>query len=158
MRYDKIKTFPELLRTLKKLRAENKTVVFTNGCFDILHVGHVSYLRKAKSLGDILVAGLNSDSSVRKLKGKARPIVKQKNRAMVLSALSCVDFIVIFNSLTPFSLIKGIRPDVLLKGGDWKAKDIVGGKFVKSYGGKVKSLPYIKGFSTKALIRRIKSG
>lgn len=144
--------------TLRKLRARHKRIVFTNGCFDILHVGHVNYLTRARSLGDVLVVGLNSDSSVRRLKGKARPIVTQKNRAKVLAALACVDFIVMFNNPTPFNLIKAIKPDVLVKGGDWKAKDIVGGRFVKSCSGRVKSLPYVKGFSTKALIRKIKSG
>ena len=137
--------------------AGNKKIVFTNGCFDILHHGHVNYLTKAKSLGDVLVVGLNSDSSVRRLKGKNRPIVTQKNRAKVLSALASVDFVVIFNNLTPLNLIKAIKPDVLVKGGDWKTKDIVGADFVRSYGGRIKSLPYIKGFSTKDLIRKIKS-
>ena len=144
--------------TLRKLRARHKRIVFTNGCFDILHVGHVNYLARARSLGDTLVVGLNSDSSARRLKGKARPIVTQKNRAKVLAALACVDFIVVFNNPAPFNLIKAIKPDVLVKGGDWKIKDIVGGRFVRSCGGRVKSLPYIKGFSTKALIRKIRSG
>ncbi|NQT75036.1 MAG: D-glycero-beta-D-manno-heptose 1-phosphate adenylyltransferase [Candidatus Omnitrophica bacterium] len=158
MHYNKIKTLPELLKTLKKLRARRKRIVFTNGCFDILHAGHVNYLARARSLGDALVVGLNSDGSVRRLKGKARPIVTQKNRAKVLAALACVDFIVVFNNPAPFNLIKAIKPDVLVKGGDWKIKDIVGGGFVKSCNGRVKSLPYIKGFSTKALLRKIRSG
>jgi len=158
MHYNKIKTLPGLLMTLRKLRARHKRIVFTNGCFDILHVGHVNYLARARSLGDALVVGLNSDSSARRLKGKARPIVTQKNRAKVLAALACVDFIVVFNNPAPFDLIKAIKPDVLVKGGDWKIKDIVGGRFVRSCGGRVKSLPYIKGFSTKALIRKIRSG
>ena len=157
MLYNKIKTLPGLVLTLKKLKRKNKKIVFTNGCFDLLHVGHVSYLEKARSLGDILVLGLNSDSSVKSLKGKKRPVVSQKDRAKVLSALTFVDFVVIFSSLTPINLIKAIQPDVLVKGGDWKVKDIVGYDIVKSYGGKVKSLPYIKGFSTKGLISRIKS-
>ncbi len=120
MLYNKIKTLPELVKILKTIKRKNRKIVFTNGCFDILHVGHISYLEKAKSLGDILVIGLNSDGSIKKLKGKNRPIVNQKDRAKVLSALSSVDFIVIFSSLTPLSLIKAIRPDVLVKGGDWK--------------------------------------
>ena len=157
MSYDKIKTLSELTRILKKLKNKRKAVVFTNGCFDILHVGHVSYLEKARSTGDILIVGLNSDSSIRKLKGEKRPLVSQKNRARVLSALTSVDFIVIFSSLTPFNLIKAIKPDVLVKGGDWKVKDVIGSDIVKSYGGKVKSLPYIKGFSTKSLIKKIAS-
>jgi rfaE bifunctional protein nucleotidyltransferase chain/domain len=153
----KIITLPQLKKVLRKVKASKGKIVFTNGCFDILHAGHISYLEKAKSLGDIFIIGLNSDLSVRKVKGKTRPIVTQKNRARVLAALSCVDYIVIFNTLTPFNLIKTIKPDVLVKGGDWKIKDIVGGDFVKSYGGVVKSLPYIKGFSTKAIIKKIKS-
>jgi len=152
---NKIKTLPTLKKTLNRLKAKKKTVVFTNGCFDVLHVGHIEYLSKAKSLGDILIIGLNSDKSVRKLKGEKRPVVSQKNRAKVLSALSVVDFVVIFNDLTPIDLIKTIKPDVLVKGGDWKIKDIVGADFVKSRGGKVKSLRYIKGFSTKNLIKKI---
>jgi len=157
MHCNKLKTLPELKKALTKIKAKNATVVFTNGCFDLVHAGHINYLQKAKSLGDILVVGLNSDGSARKLKGKKRPLVAQKNRAMVLSALACVDFIVIFNSLTPLDLIKAIKPGVLVKGGDWKTKDIVGSGFVLSYGGSVKSLPYIKGFSTSKLIRKIKS-
>lgn len=155
MVYDKIKTLPKLLKALKKSKAKNEKIVFTNGCFDILHVGHVDYLRRAKSLGNILIVGLNSDASVRRLKGKRKPLVTQKNRARVLQALEAVDFIVIFRDLTPLDLIKNIKPDILVKGGDWKAKDIVGSSFVKSYGGGVKSLQYIKGFSTKDLIKKI---
>lgn len=157
MLYNKIKTLPQLKEILKKLRAKGKKIIFTNGCFDILHTGHVSYLQKAKSLGDILVVGLNSDASVKRIKGQKRPIVSQKNRAKVLSSLSAVDFIIVFNAFTPINLIKAARPDVLVKGGDWKSKDIVGAKFVQSYGGKVKSLPYIKGFSTRELIGKIKN-
>ena len=152
----KIKNLPGLKRALRKYKAKKK-IVFTNGCFDLLHVGHVSYLEKARSLGDTLIIGLNSDSSVKKLKGKSRPLIGQKNRARVLSALSCVDFIVIFGALTPLDLIKKIKPSVLVKGGDWRIKDIVGADFVKSYGGIVKSLPYLKGFSTNGLIKKIKS-
>jgi len=153
----KIKTLSQLKKVLKKYKARKKRIVFTNGCFDILHPGHVSYLQKARSLGGALVIGLNSDLSVRNLKGKSRPVVSERNRAMVLSALSCVDFIVVFDSFTPIRLIKAISPDVLVKGGDWKIKEIVGSDFVKSYGGTVKSLPYLKGFSTKGLIKKIKS-
>ena len=154
---NKIKTLPELLNALKSLKQKKKKVVFTNGCFDILHAGHVNYLAKAKSLGDILVIGLNSDSSVKKLKGRSRPVVSQKNRAIVLGALWAVDFVVIFNELTPIKLIKAIKPDVLVKGGDWKKKDIVGSDFVESCGGKIRSLKYIKGLSTRGLIARIQT-
>lgn len=157
MLYNKLKALPELKRALRKIKAQKETIIFTNGCFDILHAGHVSYLQKAKSLGDFLVIGLNSDASVRKLKGKKKPFVSQKNRAKVLSALACVDFIVIFDTLTPLNLIEAVKPNILVKGGDWKIKDIVGSGFVRSYGGSVKSLPYVKGFSTSALIRKIKA-
>ncbi|MDP6685993.1 MAG: D-glycero-beta-D-manno-heptose 1-phosphate adenylyltransferase [Candidatus Omnitrophota bacterium] len=156
MSNNKIKTLSQLKTTLKKPRARKKKLVFTNGCFDILHTGHVNYLQKAKNMGDILIVGLNSDASVRRLKGRSRPIVSQKNRAKVLAALSAVDLTVVFNSLTPIELIKAVKPDVLVKGGDWPVKDIVGSGFVQSYGGKVKSLAYIKGFSTKDIIAKIK--
>jgi rfaE bifunctional protein nucleotidyltransferase chain/domain len=156
MLFDKIKTLPALKNAIKILKQKNKKIVFTNGCFDILHAGHVSYLSKAKSLGDILVIGLNSDSSVRKLKGRSKPVVAQKNRAILLAALEVVDFVVIFNELTPFELIKAIKPHVLIKGGDWKKENIVGADLVDSYGGIVKSLPYIKGLSTSSLIQKIK--
>ncbi|MFA4992004.1 MAG: D-glycero-beta-D-manno-heptose 1-phosphate adenylyltransferase [Candidatus Omnitrophota bacterium] len=154
MPYKKIKTLPEILKALKKLKRDKK-IVFTNGCFDILHAGHASYLTKAKALGDILIVGLNSDRSVRQLKGGSRPIVNQKNRAALLSALEAVDFVVIFGDLTPMRLIKAVRPDVLVKGGDWKKKDIIGSGFVESCGGAVKSLSYIKGLSTRGIIDKI---
>ncbi|MBU1912381.1 MAG: D-glycero-beta-D-manno-heptose 1-phosphate adenylyltransferase [Candidatus Omnitrophica bacterium] len=154
---NKIKTLPQIAGAIKKLKQKNKKIVFTNGCFDILHAGHVSYLLKAKSLGDALVVGLNSDGSVKKLKGKSRPIVAQKNRAILLAALEAVDLVVIFNDLTPLKLIKAIKPDVLVKGGDWKKENIVGFDFVESYGGKVKSLAYIKGLSTRELIDKIRN-
>jgi len=152
----KIKTISHAASAIKRLKHGNRKVVFTNGCFDILHAGHVNYLSKAKSLGDILVIGLNSDGSVKKIKGKSRPIVSQKNRAILLAALEAVNFVVIFDELTPLKLIKAIRPDVLVKGGDWKKENIVGSDFVESYGGKVKSLAYIKGLSTRGLIDKIR--
>lgn len=156
MLFNKIKTLPKALIAIKQLKEKNKRIVFTNGCFDILHAGHITYLSKAKSLGDALVIGLNSDASVKELKGKSRPIVPQKNRAIVLAALEAVDFVVIFKELTPLKLIKAIRPDILVKGGDWKKEDIVGSNFVELYGGKVKSLPYVKGLSTRGLINKIR--
>ena len=156
MLFNKTKNLPQAVRAIKKLKEKNKRIVFTNGCFDILHAGHAHYLSKAKSLGDALVIGLNSDSSVKRLKGKSRPIVPQKNRAIVLAALESVDLVVIFSELTPLKLIKAIRPDILVKGGDWKKESIVGGRFVESYGGKVKSLPYVKGLSTQELIDKIR--
>jgi len=132
-----------------------KTIVFTNGCFDILHRGHVEYLARARKLGDILVVGLNSDRSVRAIKGKGRPINIAMDRAAVLSALAAVDYITIFDETTPAKLISKLRPDVLAKGGDWKIKDIVGSDLVMSYGGRVFSLPFVDGFSTTALVRKM---
>ena len=147
----KIKTFSQIKAVVKKLKKQRKKVVFTNGCFDILHRGHVEYLAKAKSLGDVLIIGLNSDSSIRRIKGASRPVNKQKNRAIVLSALEAVDYIVIFNEDTPYNLIKTIKPDVLAKGGDWKPKDIIGNDIAK----KTVSIPFIKGYSTTGLLCRI---
>ncbi|MDD4908407.1 MAG: D-glycero-beta-D-manno-heptose 1-phosphate adenylyltransferase, partial [Candidatus Omnitrophica bacterium] len=131
------------------------SIVFTNGCFDILHYGHVKYLQEAKNTGNILVVAVNSDSSVKKLKGPSRPIVGQKNRTRVLSALESVDFVTIFSEDTPLKLIKLLKPDILVKGGDWDKKSIVGGRLVQSWGGKVISLPYVKGQSTTNIIDKI---
>jgi rfaE bifunctional protein nucleotidyltransferase chain/domain len=152
---NKIKTSGALKNKLLSLKKEGKRIVFTNGCFDILHYGHVKYLQDAKNRGDILVVAVNSDNSVRKLKGSSRPIVDQKNRMRVLSALESVDFVTLFGEDTPLKLIKLLRPDVLVKGGDWDKKDIVGGKLVESWGGKVISLPYIRNQSTTNIIDKI---
>jgi D-beta-D-heptose 7-phosphate kinase/D-beta-D-heptose 1-phosphate adenosyltransferase len=140
---------------LRRKRSKGSTVVFTNGCFDILHAGHVHYLAKAKKLGDILVVGLNSDKSVRAIKGSARPINNELDRANVLSALESVDYVCIFNEPTPKRLIEELEPDVLVKGGDWKIKDIVGASFVTARGGSVKTIPFVKGRSTTSLLKRI---
>jgi D-beta-D-heptose 7-phosphate kinase/D-beta-D-heptose 1-phosphate adenosyltransferase len=138
------------------LKKNNKKVVFTNGCFDILHAGHVHYLEQAKKMGDELVVGLNSDSSVKALKGKKRPINNLQHRAKVLSSLRCVDKIVSFEDETPIKLIKAIKPDVLVKGGDYKVKDVVGYKDVGSWGGKVKIIPMVPGLSTTNIIKKMK--
>jgi len=138
------------------LKKNNKKVVFTNGCFDILHAGHVHYLEQAKKMGDELVVGLNSDSSVKALKGKKRPINNLQHRAKVLSSLRCVDKIVSFEDETPIKLIKAIKPDVLVKGGDYKVKDVVGHKEVGSWGGKVKIIPMVPGLSTTNIIKKMK--
>ncbi|HCY10728.1 MAG: glycerol-3-phosphate cytidylyltransferase [Deltaproteobacteria bacterium GWC2_55_46] len=151
----KVISLKGLMPELKALRKKKKKVVFTNGCFDILHAGHVRYLKKARSLGDILVVGLNSDSSVRSIKGDQRPIVPGKERSEVLSALECVDYVVVFNDSTPVKLIEAIRPDVLAKGADWAAKEIVGGESVRKNGGKVARITLLKGRSTTNIIRRI---
>lgn len=153
----KIQSWRALAKTLKRLRLKHKRVVFTNGCFDILHVGHIDYLARAKRLGDILVVGLNSDRSVRALKGPSRPINRERDRALVLAGLECVDLVTIFDEDTPEKLIRSIAPDVLAKGGDWKIGDIVGADFVRSRGGKVVSLPFVAGFSTSALIKKMAS-
>ena len=144
-----------LSKLLSGAKARGKKVVFTNGCFDILHSGHIRYLDQAKKLGDILVIGINSDKSVKKLKGPSRPVNNQDDRAKVVSALRSVDFVTIFTEDTPEKLIKKLKPDVLVKGGDWKVKDIVGGDFVMSLGGKVKSLPFVKGRSTSSVLQKI---
>lgn len=151
----KVTSLKRLTEELKAARKKGKKVVFTNGCFDIIHAGHVRYLKKARSRGDILVVGLNSDSSVRAVKGESRPIVPQNERAEVLSALSSVDRIVIFNDPTPIRLIKAIKPDILAKGADWAAKDIVGGDIVRENGGKIARITLVKGRSTTNIIKKI---
>lgn len=130
-------------------------VVFTNGCFDILHVGHARYLRDARALGDLLVVGLNSDSSVKRLKGEQRPVVNEDERAELLSSLGVVDYVVMFNDDTPLALIENVAPDVLVKGGDWPPEKIVGSSFVLARGGEVKSLPFHPGKSTTSILERI---
>ncbi len=130
-------------------------VVFTNGCFDILHVGHARYLRDARALGDILIVGLNSDSSVKELKGPERPIQSEGDRSELLAALASVDFVVLFSDATPTKLIEQVAPDILVKGGDWPVEKIEGSKFVLARGGEVKSLPFHPGHSTTALLERI---
>ena len=132
-----------------------ETVVFTNGCFDIIHAGHVYYLSRAKLLGDILVVGMNSDRSVRRIKGPKRPILPQDMRAEVLSSIRYVDYVVVFDEDTPENLIRAIRPDILVKGGDWDLENIVGREFVESYGGKVLTIPFKHSISTSSIIERI---
>ena len=152
---EKINGIAALSRILSGLRSKHRKIVFTNGCFDILHPGHVAYLEKASRLGDVLVVGLNSDASVRAIKGRDRPVNKERDRAYVLSALSFVDYVTIFGEDTPERIIKKLKPDVLVKGGDWKSKDIVGGDFVRSRGGRVASIKFLKGYSTTSLIKRM---
>ncbi|MDD5360698.1 MAG: D-glycero-beta-D-manno-heptose 1-phosphate adenylyltransferase [Ignavibacteria bacterium] len=135
---------------------QNLKIVFTNGCFDIIHRGHLEYLNEAKALGDFLVVGVNSDSSVKKLKGKDRPVVGQDDRAFVLLNLKPVDAVIIFDEDTPYNLINFVKPDFLVKGGDWKEDDIVGSDIVKGYGGKVISLKFVDSYSSTNLIEKIK--
>jgi len=136
-----------------RLRKGRKKIVFTNGVFDIIHMGHVHYLSKAKALGDILIIGLNTDASVRKFKGPERPINKQADRAGVLSALEFVDYIVYFSEATPANIIEQVRPDILVKGADYKISEIVGADFVQSYGGQVKRIKLLSGRSTSRLLK-----
>jgi len=145
----------EVPRLMKRLRRAGKRVVFTNGVFDILHRGHVDYLAKARSFGDVLIVGLNSDVSVRRLKGPSRPLQKQRDRAAILLALEAVDYVVLFGEDTPDRLIRSIKPDILAKGADYKVSEIVGASFVKSYGGKVKRVGLTAGKSTSALVRNL---
>jgi rfaE bifunctional protein nucleotidyltransferase chain/domain len=147
----KILNWNELKKTVDRLRAGDKKIVFTNGCFDIIHIGHVRYLKKAKGLGDVLVVGLNSDRSVSIIKPK-RPVNPQNHRAEVLSSLEMVDYVTLFDEETPYELIRLIQPDVLVKGGDWRKEDIVGSDIVKE----THSLPYIKSISTSEIIDKIK--
>jgi len=139
----------------EKIRAENAKLVFTNGCFDILHKGHILYLNDAKTLGDYLIVGVNSDTSVKKLKGNGRPVNNENDRAFLLDNLKSVDFVIIFNEDTPYEIIKEILPDYLVKGGDWKEEDIVGSNIVTANGGKVVSLQFVKDYSTTGILKKI---
>jgi len=145
----------ELLIIRNYLKQNNKKVVFTNGCFDILHAGHVDYLTKAKECGDVLIIGLNSDKSVREIKGKKRPIVTQEERAYILNNLKCVDYVVLFDEPTPKQLIEKIIPDVLIKGGDWAIENIVGRDIVVANGGEVKNIQFITSQSTTNIIKKV---
>ena len=151
-----IKSHAGLVKIVNALKGKGKKIVFTNGCFDILHVGHVDYLAKARSLGDTLIVGLNSDKSVRTIKGSTRPLNSENDRARVLAALSSVDYIAIFNKSTPEELIAKVRPGILVKGGDWKKEYIAGSKFVKSSGGRVIIIPFVAGYSTTSMINKMK--
>lgn len=152
----KIVDKPGLLKARERLRIEGKRLVFTNGCFDLLHAGHVRYLTQARALGNALVVALNSDRSVRALKGEGRPILNEQERAEVIAALEVVDYAIIFDQETPRELIRDLLPDVLVKGGDWPIDQIVGREEVEAAGGKVLSLRYVEGSSTTDIIERIK--
>lgn len=147
-----------LLKERQRLKQEGRRVVFTNGCFDLMHPGHVRYLQQARQLGDALIVALNSDASVRKLKGESRPILKERERAEVMAALVCVDYVTIFSQETPRQLIAELLPDVLVKGGDWSLDTIVGREEVEAAGGSVQSLSFIEGVSTSEIIERILAG
>lgn len=147
----------ELLQKIAAQKAAGRKIVFTNGCFDLLHVGHVRYLQAARELGDELVVALNSDASVKRLKGPERPIQVENDRAEIMAALSCVSYSVLFTEDTPARIIEAVKPDILVKGGDWKIDQIVGGTFVQSYGGEVRSLQFIDGKSTTKLIEKART-
>ena len=150
----KIVDFSKIKDLVSNWKKEGKSIVFTNGCFDVLHYGHVSYLADASDLGDKMIIGLNSDSSVRRLKGETRPINGQHERAVLLAALKFVDAVVIFDEDTPENLINTIEPDFLVKGGDYTIDTIVGANFVMSYGGKVITIPLVENFSSSSIIKR----
>ena len=147
----------DILHICKQMKIDGKRIVFTNGCFDILHAGHVAYLQDSRKLGDLLIIGLNSDESVRRLKGNGRPINIFNDRAEVLSALSSVDYVTIFEEDTPYNLIKSILPDVLVKGGDYDPENIVGADIVKKNGGQIITIPFVEGKSTTEIIKKIQS-
>lgn len=154
---EKIKGREELREIVERLKGEGQRVVFTNGCFDLLHIGHVKYLQHAKTHGDILIVGINSDRSVRTLKGERRPIVPEGIRAEVLAALQCVDYVVVFEEETPLQIIRELSPHVLVKGGDYRGKEVVGEGIVEGSGGKVVIAPEVEGWSTNFLIQTIVS-
>ncbi len=153
---EKILSLEKLLGVRKGLRAEGRRLVFTNGVFDLLHVGHVRYLSKARSLGDALVVGINSDRTVRELKGEQRPVTNEHERAEILAALRAVDYVITFDDISPRSLIAELLPDVLVKGGDWGLDQIHGREEVEAAGGRVESLPFVEGASTTSIIERMK--
>jgi D-beta-D-heptose 7-phosphate kinase/D-beta-D-heptose 1-phosphate adenosyltransferase len=154
---EKIVELSDLIKIRDLYRQQHKKVVFTNGCFDIIHAGHALYLQEAKTYGDVLILGLNSDNSIKRLKGDSRPINNQDDRAIVLASMAAIDYIVIFNEDTPYDLIKSLNPDVLVKGGDWTTDQIVGSDIVLNNNGKVFSLSFLEGKSTTSIIKKVKA-
>jgi rfaE bifunctional protein nucleotidyltransferase chain/domain len=153
----KLKSLDELKAVVANAKRQGKTVVFTNGCFDLLHRGHLHILREAKACGDILIVALNSDRSVKALKGPTRPVLPESDRTELIGALEMVDYVVVFDEPDPYTLIETLRPDVLAKGGDWRPEKIIGSDVVEQGGGRVAVIPYLKGFSTTEIIERIRS-
>ena len=151
-------TLEEAILRFGREKRNGRRVVFTNGCFDLLHPGHIRSLELARALGDMLIVGLNSDTSVRQLKGKGRPVITERERAEILAALESVDAVVIFDDQTPREMITGLLPDVLVKGGDWPGDQIVGREEVEAAGGRVVSVPVVPGYSTSAILERIREG
>jgi len=153
-----ILTLDEAILRFGPGKRNGRRVVFTNGCFDLLHPGHIGSLEQARSLGDVLIVGLNSDSSVRQLKGAGRPVLPERERAEILASLECVDAVVIFDALTPREVIARLLPDVLVKGGDWASDQIVGREEVEAAGGRIVSIPVVAGYSTTEILRKIREG
>lgn len=151
----KIKNITQIKRIIARLKVQGKTIVFANGCFDLLHYGHIKYLEDSKKKGDILVVAVNSDASIRRIKGKKRPIVKEKDRLRVIAALGDVDYVVLFKEDTPFKTIRSLKPDIIVKGADWSKNNIVGVDFVLSYKGRVSRIKLVRGRSTTNLINQI---
>lgn len=158
MAASKILPLNALARKVEAHRRRGKRIVFTNGCFDLLHVGHVRYLRQAKALGDVLIVAVNSDRSVRRLKGQGRPIQNEQDRLEILASLESVDYLTLFDEDTPLAVIERLQPDVLVKGGDWPPDRIVGRQVVEKGGGKIVTIPYVVGASTTDLVRKIRQG
>lgn len=154
---NKILTLPELQKKIAQWRLPGKTIVFTNGCFDILHAGHIASLTEAAQQGDVLIVGVNADASIKSLKGNNRPINNENARVLILAALAVVDAVILFSEPTPLELILAIKPDVLVKGGDYKIEDIAGAKEVIGWGGKVIINPIVRGFSTTSIIHKIQN-
>lgn len=151
----KIYTLKEMKSLRSNLKDSGKIVVFTNGCFDLLHAGHVDYLNKAKSFGDVLIVGINSDSSMKSIKGDKRPIINENERSFVISNLASVDYVLLFDEDTPEKLIRELAPDILVKGADWSKENIVGSSYVESYGGKVERVEFVNDQSTSQIIQLI---
>lgn len=153
----KLKTVRELQEIVTRAKIEGKKIVFTNGCFDMIHRGHLHLLREARAFGEMLIVGLNTDRSVRSIKGSDRPVIPESDRGELLAAMEMVDYVVLFDEPDPSNLIAALRPDVLVKGGDWGEDQVVGSDIVTRDGGEVKIVPYLKGFSTTAVIAKIRS-
>lgn len=152
---DKIKDLTGLKKIVSYLKARGKKIVFTNGCFDLLHYGHIKYLQEAKKKGDILIVAINSDTSIKRLKGDKRPLVNEKDRLRLVAALESVDFVVLFKAATPLKEIKALKPDILIKGADWNTNNIIGKDIVLGYGGSVSTIGLIRNRSTTNLIKKI---
>lgn len=153
---DKIKSLNEIVDIVNKLRKDGKKIVTTNGCFDILHIGHIRYLREAKKLGDVLIVGVNSDKSIKKIKGGNRPIIPENERMEILAALECVDFVFLFDDLNPIKWINKLKPDIHVKGGDYTIDKIIERNAVESYGGKIMLVGKVEGISTTDIIKKIR--